>query len=263
MTNATETAISSNKSTGKPYVLVISVPNRPQNVDRMARLGGSLSTMGYRYEVVPGPNMDQYCPANIADYSQSKAAGMKLLRNEWHGRIPDLATYDLALFQMATLCGHLRAWQHIVDSNTPAVILEDDAEVESAERLQGTVTNAQANGANVVLLDHRHCATGRPPTLPREASGLAGYWVDVKAATLLLAHFPLSIPVDWGVNKVFNEDVNAVCPSDFPVHEYGGEYHARTNSAAHGCKPGHVGFLEEIAHPVAMFLSSLVPFQRL
>lgn len=219
-----------------PRLLVITVPGRAQNVERMDRLSKSLSDMGFKYDVVHGPNMDKYCPANVDDYNQSKAAGMKLMRSEWKGRTPDVSTYDLALFQMACLTAHLRAWFHIVETKTPMVVLEDDIELNSAASLQSSLRLAQTQGADAVLLDSRHCSGTKPPHLPREAAGLAGYWLNVKAATALLAKFPLDIPADWGVNKIFNEDMKTVCPHHFPLHEYGGDKHARLHSAAHGCR---------------------------
>lgn len=251
-------------SARKPWVLVITVPDRDTNEERMRQLGSWLGNNNYRYESVPGPNMDNYCPEDVSVYEQSKAAGMKLLKEEWHGRIPELSTYDLQLFQMATLCGHMRAWQRVVDRNTSAVIFEDDAQVLSDELLQHTVEANEAMGADVILLDHRHCADSRPPHLSQQASGLVGYWVNAKAAKALLANFPLSMPVDWGVNTVFNEDVKAVCPASFPIVEHGGETHARGNSAAHGCQSRKGGFLQEVApedpHPVAAFLASFFSF---
>lgn len=246
--------------TQKPWVLVITVPDRTPNVERMQRLGGWLSDNDYRYNAVPGPDMDKYCPDDISNYAQNKAAGLRLLRAEWRGRTPDLSTYDLALFQMATLVGHLRAWQLIVDHEMPAVILEDDAEVTSSELLQDVVNTNKAQGADAILLDFRHCVSSRPPHLMDQAPGLVGYWVDVKAAKALLEKFPLNAPVDWGVNKVFNSDVNAVCPVSYPVGEYGGPRRARENSAAHGCKPmNDGGFLQDV-HPVASMLAGLLSF---
>jgi len=237
------------KADRKPRLLVITVPDRKHNVERMQRLGHSLDTMGFKYDIVHGPNMDKYCPSNVSDYEQSKAAGKQLLRTEWHGRIPNMSTYDLALFQMACLTAHLRAWQHIVDMKTPMVILEDDVELDSAENLTSTVDTAMAHcdgdqPPDVILLDARHCEGDQPPHLPREASGIAGYWLNVKAAAALLAKFPLDIPADWGVNQIFNEDLQTVCPIDFPVHEFGGDEAARLHSAAHGCQD-HLGSMKD------------------
>lgn len=263
MNSSAATRSSALQFVGKPMVLVITVPNRPSNTERMERLGGWLTAEEYRYEAVSGPNMDNYCPADISVNEQSKAAGMRLLKEEWHGRVPDLSTYNLELFQMATLCGHLRAWQHIVDSQTPAVILEDDAEVQSSDLLQDTVTRNEAAGADAILLDRRHCVNNRPPYLWQQASGLAGYWVNVKAARSLLAHFPLSLPVDWGVNQIFNDDVHCMCPGVYPVAEHGGQLVARKQSAAHdACQPGDGGDSpQDEAHPVSTILAGLMSFR--
>jgi len=220
----------------KPKLLVITVPERTQNEARMKWLGPSLVKLGFKYDVVHGPNMDKYCPADIQQYNQSKAAGMVLLKKEWHGRVPDMKTWDLALFQSACLTAHLRAWQHIVDTKTPMVILEDDVEIGSGKSLQSTIERAKRQGADAVLMDERHCKKDwKAKPFPREAAGLSGYWLNVKAATALLAKYPLDIPADWGVNKIFNEDMKTVCSSEFWVKEHGGNKHARAESAAHGC----------------------------
>jgi len=247
---------------GKPWVLAITVANRPPNMERMERLGGWLTENDYRYEAVDSADMDKYCPADVSIWEQNKAAGLRCLKEEWHGKTPDLATFDLALFQMATLVGHLRAWQRIVDNQTPALILEDDADIASADVLQATLQQSQSQGADAILLDHRHCVSAQPPFLQQTASGLAGYWVNVKAATTLLAKFPLNMPVDYGVNQIFNKDVKAVCPGSYPVGEYGGPYVARKDSAAHGCKPGNDGgFLQgQQPHPAASMLAGLFSF---
>merc|ERR1719491_473244 len=215
------------------------------------RLGPRLKDLGLETAIIEGPSMEKYCPANIQEVQQSKKAGMQLLLKEWKGRTPDLKTYDLQLFQMATLVGHLRAWKHISESNESAVVMEDDADISSTQDLQNSL---QSPGANAILLDKRHCWPHVPPNLDSGASGLAGYWLDPKAATALLDHFPLNIPVDWGVNAVFNTQIQAICPSVFPLTEHGGEHFARWQSAAHGC--GKVNLIEKTAHPVAMLLSA-------
>jgi len=219
----------------RAHVIVISVPSRPESEERMRRLGPDLEAMGFSFEVVAGPNMEKYCPADVKDFEQSKAAGLRLLGQEWQGWTPDLAGYDLQLFQIATYVGHLRAWQRIVDTKTPAVILEDDAEILSGDSMQGTLDEAVQAGADAVLLDPRHCERGSPPHLAPDVSGLTAYWVDPKAAQAFLDHFNVSIPVDWAVNSVMNEKLQAICPEFFHVQEYGGEELARIHSAAKGC----------------------------
>lgn len=220
----------------------------------MTFLGPRLKQLGLDSSLIEGPNMEKYCPEGDMTIDAGKAAGMRLLEKEWHGRMPDKKTYDLHLFQIATLVGHLRAWQHIADTKVPAVVLEDDADITSTAALETAIKTT--NGVNAVLLDYRHCAQ-HPPSLSQYASGMTGYWLDHTAAQALLDNFPLSIPIDWGVNDVFNHKVKATCPSAFPVLEHGGDAFARIHSTSHGCggihdnpPAGH--------HIVAMILRSAV-----
>lgn len=253
-------------------ILVITVPGLEWSVNRMGRLGKRLTEMGLQYEEVHGPNMEDYCPYNSSNYSQSNEAARQLLAAEWNVEHRNPEDCKLALFQMATLIGHARAWEKIALAGSPAVILEDDAEVSSADALQSDIAEALKVGADVALLDTRHCLEDLPravdddydvdvddiddgdvadtlrPSL--QAAGLAGYWLDSKAADIFV-HFPLDIPVDWGVNAPMRNKLHAVCTHNGPVSEYGGEPYARTHSSAHGCGGQHG------VHPVTALLASL------
>lgn len=244
-----------------PSVVVITVPGRALSEERMQRLRPRLKLLGLETFVVEGPNMETYCPANVKNLTEDKEAGKRLLQQEWHGRIPDMKTYDLRLYEIATLVGHMRAWKHIAETG-PAVILEDDADITSTDALKKALG---AEKANVVLLDRRHCAgtekaiaaaPGRkPPKLDGGDAGLSGYWLDSKAASALLEHFPLNSPVDWGVNTIFNTQVHAICPGTYPVAEHGGELFARKHSMTHGC----AGMPDTASqHPVALFFMAQV-----
>lgn len=235
--------------------LVISVMDRPANKARLRRLTKQLHSMHFSVEVIWGPNMDKYCPADIRVPLQSKEAGLRLLVNEWRGLAPPLNTYNLELYQIATLVGHMRAWQQVADTGVPAIIFEDDADVFQQQALRRSVAQAKSSGANAVILDPRHCHLGEsPPHLPHYAYGLTGYWIDPVAAKTLLAHFSLRDPVDTGVNSVFNSQVKAICPLHFGVKEYGGEAFARTHSAALGCGLDGAPAVAAAAHPVALQL---------
>eukprot|EP00929_Paragymnodinium_shiwhaense_P113090 TRINITY_DN81357_c0_g1_i1.p2 TRINITY_DN81357_c0_g1~~TRINITY_DN81357_c0_g1_i1.p2 ORF type:complete len:168 (+),score=23.92 TRINITY_DN81357_c0_g1_i1:149-652(+) len=104
-------------------VLVITVPGREQSDWRMKQLGPQLDAMGVAWQTIAGPNMDEYCPDDINNYTQSMEAGRNLLAKEWHGQTPsleDARKSKMSLFQMAVYCGHLRAWQKVVDTSAPA-----------------------------------------------------------------------------------------------------------------------------------------------
>lgn len=232
-----------------PRAVVITVPGRAQSEERMRRLRPQLQELGIDFDVVEGPNMDKYCPDDIKDLKQSKSAGKNLLLQEWRGKMPDLTKYNLQLFQMATLLGHARAWKLINETARPAVILEDDASISSLRGLQMAL--GTDSSVNVVLLDKRHCTGKAPPDLNPKMAGLTGYWVDSLAAGELVQNFPVDIPVDWGVNKVFNR-LKAICPKTFPLVEQGGESFARSHSAAHGCAE------PPAQHPVASLLAMTV-----
>jgi len=206
--------------------------------------------------------MDKYCPQNIEDHVQSVEAAKKLFAVEWQGKKPNMGEFELELYQAAILVGHLRAWQKVVDTGTPAIIMEDDADILSDKMLRDELQEYRSKGANVVLLDPRHCRTihGVSGHIPSYASGLTGYWIDVKAAKALLDNYDVHIPVDWSVNEVFNNDVSAWCPSNLPIIEYRGKYgmrDPRVSSAANGCKPGHPDSMAQLPHPVASILRQL------
>eukprot|EP00929_Paragymnodinium_shiwhaense_P019146 TRINITY_DN13154_c0_g1_i1.p1 TRINITY_DN13154_c0_g1~~TRINITY_DN13154_c0_g1_i1.p1 ORF type:complete len:210 (-),score=34.25 TRINITY_DN13154_c0_g1_i1:131-760(-) len=204
----------------------------------MKRLGPSLDQMGLTWQRIDGPNMEDYCPGDINDDDQNQMAGKHLMLGEWDGTLPDVTDIqhsDLGLSQMAVFCGHMRAWRQIVETGSPALILEDDAEIGNPSLLK-TVLEKQSSESDVVLFDKRHCLPSPPPHLVSWAPGLTAYWIDVKTAQLLLGNVRVNQPVDWYVNDAFNKDVKAVCATEPEiVREFGGEKAARHNSAARGC----------------------------
>jgi len=187
------------------------------------RLRETLRWKKLSFDEVHGPNMTEYCPEDAHNVSQSIDAARKMLQAEWHVGHRNASECQLQLFQMVRLIGHARAWTHVVQSGEPAVILEDEADVDSVEQLQSAVAEAQVKGANVALLDGSHCAPeerGQVSVRPwAQASGLGGYWVDAHAAQVFL-NFPLDVPVDWGVNlPMRNGQLSAYCPMQWPVSE--------------------------------------------
>lgn len=233
-------------------IIIITVPGRAQNQARFKRLTENLNRLGLNYTSVHGPNMERYCPSNVRNQEQSRDSGCKLLQAEWQGRLSNCNGSKLQLFQVATLVGHMRAWKEV--SSGSAVILEDDASVESAAELNSNLEETKASGARVAFLEKRHCwNSGQQDRVDFYAAGLAGYWLDSVAASALLDNFELDVPVDCGMNRLISANLRAMCPQSFAVSEYGGEVAARHESArVNGCAS------TSSPHPVASFLHALI-----